>query len=218
MSTITVDMIKELRVATGASLLACKKALEANDGDVSKALDALRAADRFTDHIKPGRKACEGRVASYVHHDGKSGCILELNCESDFVANTPDFAALTHDLCLHIVASRPTYVQRTDVAFDVWKAQQTAYADAVLPNRQTTPEGLKDYLKVKMGEWAAEVCLLNQPFIKNPHITVREHLAERIAKTGENIVVRRFQLFELGDGLEKKDDDFAGEVARLAGE
>lgn len=213
---ITPQMIKELRDTTGAPMGDCKKALTEVGGDQVKAQEYLQKKSLATAQKKSGRTAVEGRISCYVHHDGKSGALVEVNCESDFVANTPEFEELTRSLCLQIVAMRPEYVRKEDIPAEVLANQRSIFEQQV--RELGKPENLVPKIaEGKLNAWFGDICLLDQAYIKDEKgIAVGKFLAERIAKTGENIVVRRFSRFELGEGLAKKDDDFVAEVERMA--
>ncbi len=213
---ITATMIKELRDATGAPMGDCKKALTESNGDQKAAQEYLQKKSLATAQKKSGRVAVEGRVSSYVHHDGKSGAIIEVNCESDFVANTPEFEELVRSFCLQIVAMKPDYVRKEDIPSDVLRNQRAIFEQQV--REMGKPENLVPKIaEGKLNAWYGDICLLEQAYIKDEKGTsIGKFLAERIAKTGENIVVRRFARFELGEGLAKKEDDFVAEVERMA--
>ncbi len=213
---ITATMIKELRDATGAPMGDCKKALTESNGDAKAAQEYLQKKSLATAQKKSGRVAVEGRVSSYVHHDGKSGAIIEVNCESDFVANTPEFEELVRSFCLQIVAMRPEYVRKEDIPADVLANQRGIFEQQV--REMGKPENLVPKIaEGKLNAWYADICLLEQAYIKDEKgASIAKFLAERIAKTGENIVVRRFSRFELGEGMAKKEDDFVAEVERMA--
>ncbi len=213
---ITATMIKELRDATGAPMGDCKKALTESNGDAKAAQEYLQKKSLATAQKKSGRVAVEGRVSSYVHHDGKSGAIIEVNCESDFVANTPEFEELVRSFCLQIVAMRPEYVRKEDIPADVLANQRGIFEQQV--REMGKPENLVPKIaEGKLNAWYGDICLLEQAYIKDEKgASIAKFLAERIAKTGENIVVRRFSRFELGEGMAKKEDDFVAEVERMA--
>ncbi|MCL0032567.1 translation elongation factor Ts [Peptococcaceae bacterium] len=185
MSNIPAKLVKELRERTGAGMMDCKKALAEAGGDIDKAVNLLREKGLAAAAKKAGRVAAEGVVSSYIHGDGRIGVLVEVNCETDFVAKTDEFKELVKDIAMQIAAAKPEYVRREDV-----------------------PESV---IEKEIEKHYKEICLLDQPFIKNPDITVQQLVNEKIAKIGENIVVRRFVRFELGEGIEKKDD-FVDEV------
>jgi elongation factor Ts len=212
---ISPAQIKELRERTGAPMGDCKKALEENAGDIAKAIEYLQKKSLATAAKKSGRVAAEGRIGSYVHHDGKTGVLIEVNSESDFVAKTDDFKEIVASLCLQIAAMSPRWVKREDIPTDALDVQRGIYEAQV--RELGKPENLVAKIaEGKLNAWYGDVCLLDQTFVKDDKLTVGKWLSERIGKTGENIVVRRFVRFELGEGIEKKADDFAAEVERMA--
>ena len=212
---ITAQMIKELRETTGAPMGDCKKALTESNGDAKAAAEYLQKKSLATAAKKSGRATVEGRVSSYVHHDGKSGVLLEVNCESDFVANTPEFEELTRSLCLQIVAMRPDFVKKEDVPADIVANQRGIFEQQV--RELGKPEAIIPKIaEGKLQAWYGDIVLLEQAYVKDDKYTVGKYLAERVAKTGENITVRRFVRYELGEGLAKKEDDFVAEVERMA--
>lgn len=218
MAAVTAIMVKGLRDATGAPMGDCKKALVESDGDQAAAIEWLQKRSAATAGKKSSRIAAEGRVGSYVHHDGRTAVIMEVNSETDFVAKTDDFIQLVQDLCMQVAAMSPTWVKPEEVpAAEVAKQREIFEAQV---RELGKPEALVPRIaEGKLNAWYGDVCLLEQPFVKDDKgRKIKEILAERIAKTGENLVVRRFVRFELGDGLEKRVDDFAEEVARMTGQ
>ena len=212
---ITAQMIKELRDISGAPMGDCKKALTESNGELKAAQEYLQKKSLTTAQKKSGRMTVEGRVSSYVHFDGKSGAIVEVNCESDFVANTPEFDEMSRSLCLQIVAMKPEFVKKEDIPAETLQSQRLIFEAQV--RELGKPENLAPKIaEGKLNAWYGDVCLLEQPFVKDDKLTVGKWLAERIAKTGENIVVRRFVRYELGEGMAKKEDDFVAEVERMA--
>ncbi|MBR7172482.1 MAG: translation elongation factor Ts [Clostridia bacterium] len=203
--------IKTLREQTGAGMLDCKKALEQNDGNMDKAADWLREQGIAKAAKKQSRIAAEGSVFLYNHMNGKIGVMLELNCESDFVAKNEDFQALGHDICLHIAANAPKYVRREEVeASDLEKEREILRAQVI---NEGKPEAMADKIvDGKINKFYKDVCLLEQPFVKNPDITVEQLINDSILKIGEKITVRRFARFVMGEGLEKKNENFAEEI------
>ena len=203
--------IKTLREQTGAGMLDCKKALEQNDGNMDKAADWLREQGIAKAAKKQSRIAAEGSVFLYNHMNGKIGVMLELNCESDFVAKNEDFQALGHDICLHIAANAPKYVRREEVeASDLEKEREILKAQVI---NEGKPEAMADKIvDGKINKFYKDVCLLEQPFVKNPDITVEQLINDSILKIGEKITVRRFARFVMGEGLEKKNENFAEEI------
>lgn len=209
--SISASLVKELRERTGAGMMDCKKALAETGGDIEKAADYLREKGLAAAAKKAGRIAAEGLVESYIHGAGRIGVLVEINCETDFVAKTDDFKALARDIAMQIAASRPEYVRREDVpAGAVQKERDILRAQAL---NEGKPEKIVDKMvEGRIEKYYKEVCLLEQPFIKNPDVTVQQLITEKIAKIGENISVRRFARFELGEGIQKKQNDLAAEV------
>ncbi len=186
---VTANQVKELREKSGAGIMECKRALEQVDGDVSKAIDLLKQQGLAKADKKSGRAASQGLVEPYIHGAGRIGSIVEVNCETDFVARTPEFRDLAHDLAMQVAATSPAYVSAEEVPESAWPELEREH-------------GGRD----KAG---AAVVLLEQPFIKDPKLTVRDLVRERIGKLGENIVVRRFARFEVGAGDVGSTDDRA---------
>lgn len=203
--------IKTLREQTGAGMLDCKKALEQNGGDMNKAADWLREQGIAKAAKKQSRIAAEGSVFLYNHMNGKIGVMLELNCESDFVAKNDDFQALGHDICLHIAANAPKYVRREEVeSADLEKEREILRAQVI---NEGKPEKMADKIvDGKINKFYKEVCLVEQDFVKNPDITVEQLINDAILKIGEKITIRRFARFVMGEGLEKKNENFAEEI------
>ncbi|HOB07998.1 MAG: translation elongation factor Ts [Limnochordia bacterium] len=211
MPNITADMVKELRERSGAGMMDCKKALVETNGDMEAALDYLKEKGLSKAAKKAGRIAAEGLVDAYVHMGGRIGVLVEVNCETDFVAKTEEFKQLVKDIAMHIAASKPEYVSREDVPAEAVARERKIFAAAAL--NEGKPENIIDKIvDGRMEKFFAESCLMEQPFVKNPDITVQQLLHEKIAKIGENITVRRFVRFERGEGIEKRQDDFAAEV------
>ncbi len=208
---ITAGMVKELRERTGAGMMDCKNALVSTGGDIEKAIDELRTKGLAKAAKKAGRVASEGVVTSYIHGGGRIGVLVEVNCETDFVAKTDDFKKLAYDIAMQIAASNPGYVRREDVPAEVMEREKEVL------KAQALEEGKPEKVVAKMVEgriekFFKENCLLEQPFIKNPDITVQQLIHEQVAKIGENINVRRFSRYEVGEGIEKEEKDFAAEV------
>lgn len=211
---ITAEMVKELRQRTQAGMMDCKKALEATNGDMEAAVAYLREKGLAAAAKKAGRLASEGLVEAYIHGMGRIGVLVEVNCETDFVAKTPQFKELCHDIAMHIAASRPEYVSRDEVPAEVVEKEK-----AIL-RAQALNEGKPEKIVEKMVEgrlekFFQEVCLLDQPFVKDPNITVKDLITQAIATMGENITIRRFARFELGEGLAKRSSDLAAEVQAM---
>lgn len=205
--------IKTLREQTGAGMLDCKKALEQNNMNMDKAADWLREQGITKVAKKQSRIAAEGSVFLYNHMNGKIGVMLELNCETDFVAKSDAFQELGHDICLHIAANAPKYVKREEVdSADLDKEREILRAQVI---NEGKPEAMADKIvDGKIGKFYKDVCLLEQPFVKNPDITVEQLISETVMKTGEKITVRRFARYVMGEGLEKRQDNLAEEVEK----
>ncbi len=198
MANITAQMVKELRDRTGAGMMACKKALQETDGDIEKAIDKLREMGLASAAKKAGREAKEGKVAAYIHAGGKIGVLVEVNCETDFVANTEDFAALCKDIAMHIAASAPLYVSREDVPKEELEKEKKIMKEQL--RQQGKPENILDKIvEGKIEKYYEEVCLLEQPFIKDDSLKIKDLIKNAIAKLGENIVVRRFARYKIGE-------------------
>ncbi|WP_350344983.1 translation elongation factor Ts [Proteinivorax tanatarense] len=212
---ITAKLVKELREKTGAGMMDCKKALTKTEGDMDKAVDYLREKGLSAAAKKSGRVAAEGVVESYIHGDGRIGVLVEVNAETDFVAKNEEFKQFVSDIAMQIAAANPTYVTREEVPQEELEREKE-----VLKN-QALNEGKPEHIVEKMVEgrmdkYFSEVCLLEQEFVKDGDKTVQELLTEKIAKIGENISIRRFVRYEVGEGLEKKDEDFVEEVKKAA--
>jgi elongation factor Ts len=195
---VTSEMIKGLRERTGAGVLDCKRALEQAEGDIERAIAILRQQGLATAAKKAARVAREGIIEAYVHPGSKVASLVELNCETDFVARTPDFRALAHDIAMQIAAAKPLYVGRDDVPAEVTEAQRGIYrAEAAVEGK---PEAaVEDEVERRLQAFYQEVVLLEQPFIKDQTVRVRDLITQSIAKLGENIVVRRFARFAIGE-------------------
>jgi elongation factor Ts len=212
----TATNIKTLRARSGAGILDCKKALTETDGDLDAAMDWLRAKGISSAAKKSSRIASEGLVGSYIHANGKIGVLLEINCETDFVALNDGFQGLIRDIAMHIAASGPEYVSRDEVPSDVAEKERTVQL------ARTIEEGKPEHIAEKivegrMNKWFQDICLLEQKYVKNDEKTVEQIIQDSIATIGENIKIRRFSRFVLGEGLEKRSDDFAAEVAAQVG-
>lgn len=208
---ITAGLVKELREKTGAGMMDCKKALAENGGDLEKASDWLRTKGIAKAAKKAGRVAAEGLVSSYIHAGGRVGVLLEVNSETDFVARNENFQNFVSDIAMHIAAMSPAYVTIEEIPQDV-RDREKAVLEAKALEEGKKKEFLDKILEGQLQKWAAGLSLMNQKYVKNPDITVEQHLKETIASIGENIVIRRFARYELGEGIEKKSEDFAAEV------
>ncbi|MCB9642823.1 MAG: translation elongation factor Ts [Myxococcales bacterium] len=215
---VTAGMVKELRDRTGAGMMDCKKALAETNGDLEKAVDFLRKKGLASAAKKAGRVASEGAVGSYIHMGGKIGVLVEINSETDFVARSEAFQELVKDLAMHIAAAAPEYVRPDEVPAEMVARER----DVLLaqPDLQNKPENIREKIvEGRLEKFYSQICLLNQLFVKDDKKKVSEYVGEIAAQLGENIQVRRFARFVLGEGLEKREDNFAEEVARqMAGE
>ncbi len=192
---ITATMVNELRAQTGAAMMDCKKALVESNGNFEEATTLLRKKGAASAAKRADRAAKEGAVYSYIHTGGKVGVLVEVNCETDFVGRNDDFKALVHDIALHIAAAAPSYVTREEVPeADLAKERDIASAQV----QGKPPAAVQKIVEGKLEKYYATVCLLDQPFVKNPEKSIKTVITEAIAKTGENIVVRRFVRYQLG--------------------
>ena len=211
MSVSTSELIKQLRERTGAGMLDCKKAIEANNGDVEKAIEELRKKGLATAAKKAGRIAAEGLVDAYIHGNGRIGVLVEVNIETDFAAQNDEFKAFVKDVAMQVAASRPEYVDRDDVPAAVLEKEKEIIRAQSL--KEGKPESVVEkMLAGRLEKFYKEACLLEQPWIRDPSITIRQLVTDKIAKIGENISVRRFVRFERGEGLARKEENFADEV------
>ena len=213
---ITTALVKELRERTQAGMMDCKKALIATNGDLEKAIEHLREKGLSQAAKKAGRVASEGMVDSYIHMGGKIGVLVEVNCETDFVAKTDTFKSLVHDVALQIAAANPLFVSKEDVPHDnLEKEREILRAQAL---NEGKPEKIVERMvEGRIEKYYKEVCLLEQPFVKNPDITVSALVNEATLASGEKIAIRRFVRYELGEGIEKKVSDLASEINALTG-
>lgn len=213
---ISAQLIKELREKTGAGMMDCKKVLVETDGDIDKAIDLLREKGLASAEKKASRIASEGLVASYIH-SGRIGVLVEVNSETDFVAKTDEFKEFVKDIAMQVAASNPEYLCEEDVPQEaIDKEKEVLIQQAI---NEGKPQNIAEKMvEGRMHKFYERVCLLNQPFIKDPSITVNDLLKNKIAKIGENIKIRRFVRYEVGEGLEKREEDFAAEVAKQMGQ
>ena len=215
MAEITAKMVSDLRERTGAGMMDCKKALVESGGDFAKAEEYLRKKGIASAAKKAGRVAAEGLIGCYVHN-GKIGVLVEVNCETDFVARNEAFQNLVKDIAMHIAASNPLYVRREEVPAEVIEKEKEIERHKL--KEQGKPDAMiEKILEGKIGKYFEQVCLLDQPWFKEDKKKVSEILTEQIAKIGENITVRRFARFVVGEGIEKKVDNLAEEVAKQVG-
>jgi elongation factor Ts len=211
-----MEQIKELRERTGAGILDCKKALAENGDDVQKSIDWLRAKGMASAAKKAGRAAAEGLVECYIHAGGKVGVMVELNCETDFVALNESFKQLARDIAMHIVAAQPEYVRREEVPADAFEREKQVQVEKTMSEGK--PQAIAEKIVVgRMSKWYEEVCLLDQKWFKDDSKTVDQVVKDLTAVIGENVQVRRFSRFVMGEGLTRRSDDFAAEVAKQAG-
>lgn len=216
MATITAEMVKNLREKTGAGMMECKKALTETGGNEEQAIEALRKAGLASAKKREGRIAAEGVVGSYIHMGGKVGVLVEVNCETDFVARGDDFQQFVKDVAMHICASEPQFVTKTEVPTDLVEKErriafETAKAD---PKNANKPDNIiEKMVEGRLSKFYTEAVLLEQPFVKDQSITIGELMTQMTAKTGEKVSIRRFARYKMGEGLEKRTDDFASEVA-----
>ena len=212
---ITAQMVKELRERTSAPMMDCKAALTETQGDMEKAVDFLRKKGLAAAAKKSGRIAAEGAVGSYIHGGGKLGVLVEVNCETDFVARTDEFQELVRDIAMHIAAAEPRFVRREEVTEDVLAREREIFRDQAAASGKPA-QVVEKIVTGKMEKYFSEFVLLEQPFVKDSDKTVGQIITEKVAKIGENIQVRRFVRFKLGEGIEKRQDDFAAEVLAQA--
>ena len=220
MADVTAGAIKALREKTGAGMMECKKALIEAEANEERAIEILRERGLASAKKKEGRVAAEGVVGSYIHMGGKVGVLVEVNCETDFVARGEEFQQLVKDIAMHVAAAEPRFVSRDEVNSDTLdKEREIARAQAKNdPKNANKPDQVIDKIvEGRLNKFYEEFVLLDQPFIKDPAKTVGELVTEKIAKTGEKVTIRRFARYKMGEGLSKRDDDFGDEVAKLAG-
>lgn len=197
---ITPDMVKELRQRTGSGIMDCKKALQDADGDIEKAIDLLRERGLSAAAKKAGRIASEGLVESYIHGEGRIGVLIEVNCETDFVARNNEFKNFVHELAMQIAAANPAYVRREDVPDSIVQKEREIIRMQVI--NEGKPEKIAEKIvEGRIEKFYKENCLMEQGYIRNPDITIENLLKEMITKLGENIVIRRFTRYEVGEGL-----------------
>ncbi len=216
MAAVTAAMIKDLRERTGSGMADCKKALVECEGDVDKAIEFLRKKGLAKAAKKAGRVATEGLVSSYIHGNGRIGVLLEVNCETDFVARNEDFKQFAKDVAMQIAAMSPLYVAIEDMPAD--EVERERGIRLATAKESGKPEKvIEKIVDGQIKKWQKEVCLLEQAWVRDDKKTISQLNQELIAKIGENVKIRRFMRYELGEGLEKKQDDFAAEVAKQAG-
>ena len=218
MAEITAAAVKQLREKTGAGMMECKNALVEAGGNEEKAVDILRERGLASAKKREGRIAAEGIVGSYIHMGGKVGVLVELNCETDFVARSEEFQQLVKDIAMHVAASEPSYVSREDIPASVLdKEREIARAQVKNdPKMANKPDQvIEQIVEGRLNKFYEQSVLLDQLFVKASEKTVGELVMEKVAKTGERIAVRRFTRYKMGEGLDKRADDFGGEVAAM---
>ncbi|MEZ4868929.1 MAG: translation elongation factor Ts [Caldilineaceae bacterium] len=198
MAEISTQLVKELREATNAGVLDCKKALNESNGDFDKAVEILRKKGLSSAAKKAGRETKEGLIGHYVHQGSKMAGLVELNCESDFVARTEQFQELARDLAMHIVAARPLYLSREEVPAEVVNNEKTIYSEQ-MANSGKPAQVIDKIVEGKLEKWYSEVCLLEQPFVKNPDTKIQDLVTSTIATLGENIKISRFARMAVGE-------------------
>ena len=214
--SVTAAQVNELRKATGAGLMDCKRALTETEGDHEKAIDYLRTKGLAAASKKSGRVATEGAVGSYIHAGGKIGVLVEVNCETDFVAKNDTFQAFVKDISMHIAAASPLYVRREEVPAELIEREKEIYRAKAKESGK--PDAIiEKILDGQINKFYGDICLLEQPYVKDPDKTIQTLLNETISTIGENMSIRRFAKFVLGEGLAKKETDFAAEVAAVVG-
>jgi len=220
MAEITMGAIKELREKTGAGMMDCKSALTEANGDETQAIEILRKRGMATAGKKSGRVAAEGAVGSYIHMGGKVGVLVEINCESDFVSRGEEFQQLVKDVAMHIAAVDPRYTRREEVPAQELEKEREILLEQLKndPKNANKPaDVLNKIIEGRLNKFYEETVLVDQPFVKDPSKTIGELVTEKIASIKENISIRRFTRYKMGEGIEKKTDDFANEVASMVG-
>lgn len=208
---ITAKLVSELRAKTGAGMMDCKKALVENDGDMDKAIEYLQKKSLAAVAKRSDKVAAEGAVYSYIH-DGRVGAMVEVNSETDFVARGEQFQTMIKNIAMHIAASTPLYLDASEIPEEVTAKQKEIYAAQLLAEGK--PEAMiEKIMDGKIKKWHSDVCLLNQSYVKDDKLTIEQYVTEVASTIKENIKIRRFVRFELGEGIEKKEEDFAAEVA-----
>ena len=213
MAEFTAKDVMALREMSGAGMMDCKKALVECNGDMDKAMDYLREKSLAASAKKAARIAAEGIVDSYVHMGGKIGVLVEVNCETDFVAKTDAFKELVHDIAMQIAAAKPTYIRKEEVNQDEIEHEKKILREQALNEPKPKPMNIIDKMvEGRIEKYYKEVCLMEQPFVKDPERSIAQLINEAVAKIGEKITVRRFVRYEMGEGLQKREDNFADEV------
>ena len=213
--TVSAREVQQLRAQTGAGIMDCKRALAESSGNLDKAIEYLRKKGLSAASKKAERVASEGAVGSYIHAGGKIGVLVEVNCETDFVARNEDFRAFVKDIGMHIAAANPQYVRREEVP-EAAVAREREILVAQVQEEGKPEHVAQKVVEGRLGKYFKEICLLEQPFVREPEHSVEEMLNGLVAKIGEKIAIRRFVRYQLGEGIEKKSADFAAEVAKAA--
>ncbi|MCA9558109.1 MAG: translation elongation factor Ts [Myxococcales bacterium] len=212
---ISAKQVAELRRMTGAGMMDCKKALSENDGDMDKAVEYLQKKNLAAVAKRAGRVAAEGAIGAYVH-GGRIGVLVEINSETDFVARNEDFHALLNDVSMHIAATNPRFLDDTEIPESIVEKQREIFLAQMADSGK--PEAIMGkIIDGKLAKWKKEICLVDQPFVKDTDKTVGQHVTDVASRIKENIKIRRFVRFEVGEGIEKEETDFAAEVAAAAG-
>lgn len=220
MADISASAVKSLREKTGAGMVDCKNALVEANGDETQAIEILRKKGMATAGKKAGRVTAEGVVGSYIHMGGKVGVLVEINCESDFVARGEEFQQLVKDVAMHVAAADPRYASRDEVPASELAKEREILMEQLKndPKNASKPEDvLNKIIEGKLNKFYEENVLVDQPFVKDPSKTIGELVTEKIASIKENITIRRFTRYKMGEGIEKRTDDFAAEVASMVG-
>lgn len=212
----TIDLVKELRARTGVSLSVCRRLVEQTDGDLEAAIVALKKQGEIKAADKGGRLATQGKIHTYVHGGGSKVALVEINCETDFAARSPDFQEFCELVGMQIVGMSPTYVSRSDVPEKIRFDQEEVFAVSS-KTVGMSPERLDKIVEGKLRKWLSEICLLEQDCAAAPGKTIEQLRTELVTKIGENVTVRRFVRWEVGEGLEKKSENYLEEVAKLTG-
>ena len=214
MAAFTSKDVMDLRARTGAGMMDCKKALTEADGDMDKAVTILREKGAATAAKKAGRVAAEGIVESYIHMGGKIGVLVEVNCETDFVAKSDDFKNFAHDVALQIASMKPTCVAIEDLDAKAVELEREIYKNQALAEPKPKPLNIiEKMVDGRIQKYYKEVCLLEQDFFKDPGKTIKQYQTEVTAKVGEKVAIRRFVRYEMGEGIEKRKDDYLGEIS-----
>ena len=220
MADITASAVMALRQKTGAGMMECKAALTEANGDEAQAVEILRKKGMATASKKSSRTTAEGAVGSYIHMGGKVGVLVEVNCESDFVARGEEFQQLVKDVAMHVAATDPRYLKRDEVPANELDKEREILMEQLKndPKNANKPEDvLNKIIEGRLNKYYEENVLLDQPFVKDPSKTIGELVTEKVASIKENISIRRFTRYKMGEGIEKKQDDFAAEVASMVG-